>query len=564
MVVLAEILALGCTHDVSTAAPVVPIATLNGVEIVPLPAGIRVENDLSIPMADGVKLSANLFLPSSGGPVPVLVALIPYGKDTPTEKSFIEQEKDFNEYGLSFGKITVSENTPFEAPDPAYWVPKGYAVLHVDLRGFGKSGGTGTFGLFTSTDVSDFKEIVEWAGTQPWSTGSVGLIGVSYLAISQWFAAGQTVPHLKAICPWEGASDEFADVLFHEGVPGTPGPGQVLPPLPSAGGAETTFTMGGAMLSAFPPALIQAYVPAPNLGAIDVPALICGSYSDQGLHTRGSFRGFETIASKQKWLYTHGGGKWERFYGADGVATQSAFFDHFLKGDDNGWEATPPVRLEVRRTRDDYSVRTESAWPPASVRYVPMFLDASAGSIVSALPGTQATHSYVSTADDSASFDLKFDAQTEITGPMSLKLWVSTDQGSDMDLFVALQKLDANGTVVPFWGTEKDPNGVVARGWLRVSYRALDPQKSTPSVPVISYANAQTLTAGEIVSGNIEILPSSTLFEAGETLRLVVRGTDVFSSAYHPAGQPVNQGMHTVYTGGAYDSQLLVPIVGTP
>ncbi len=55
----------------------------------------------------------------------------------------------------------------------------------------------------------------------------------------------------------------------------------------------------------------------PRLDLITVPALICASWSDKGLHTRGTFEVFRRIASKDKWLYTHGGGKWDRFYSKD-------------------------------------------------------------------------------------------------------------------------------------------------------------------------------------------------------------------------------------------------------
>jgi predicted acyl esterase len=88
----------------------------------------------------------------------------------------------------------------------------------------------------------------------------------------------------------------------------------------------------------------------PGLERIEVPALVCASWSDHGLHTRGSLEGFERIASAQKWLYTHGGRKWERFYASEMREVQRRFFDHFLKGEPNGWETTPRVRLAVRRS----------------------------------------------------------------------------------------------------------------------------------------------------------------------------------------------------------------------
>ena len=104
-------------------------------------------------------------------------------------------------------------------------------------------------------------------------------------------------------------------------------------------------------------------------------------------------------------------------------------------------------------------------------------------------------------------------------------------------------------------------NGPVAMGWLRVSERALDEDRSTPWQPVLRHDDPRPLTPGEVVSVDVEILPSSTLLRAGESLELVVQGADLFE---HPAlghaySRDVNQGMHTIHAGGDYDSHLLVP-----
>src|SRR6266567_3262256 len=120
----------------------------------------------------------------------------------------------------------------------------------------------------------------------------------------------------------------------------------------------------------------------PGLERIEVPALVCASWSDHGLHTRGSLEGFERIASAQKWLYAHGGRKWETFYSPEAREVQRRFFDHFLKGEPNGWETTPRVRLAIRRSREVYDVRPETEWPLPEVRYVPLYLDAVTGTLV--------------------------------------------------------------------------------------------------------------------------------------------------------------------------------------
>jgi putative CocE/NonD family hydrolase len=119
------------------------------------------------------------------------------------------------------------------------------------------------------------------------------------------------------------------------------------------------------------------------LERINAPALICASWSDQGLHTRGSFEAFERIGSPEKWLYTHGRKKWETYYEAEAVAMQKRFLDHYLKGQDNGWSATPRVRLEVRRAYYRQDVRHEAHWPLPDACFVPLYLDADQAPFVS-------------------------------------------------------------------------------------------------------------------------------------------------------------------------------------
>ena len=141
----------------------------------------------------------------------------PYGKDRlptrspsgyrpPPQYRMIRQPK----------RVTFSAWTTWESPDPASWVPRGYAVVNCDLRGFGTSDGRGN--LLTDAEAQDIHDLIEWAGTQPWSNGKVGMNGVSYLAISQYKSAALRPPHLAAICPWEGFSDVFRDFARPGGI----------------------------------------------------------------------------------------------------------------------------------------------------------------------------------------------------------------------------------------------------------------------------------------------------------------------------------------------------------
>ena len=177
-----------------------------------------IERDVGITLRDGVRLSANVFRPKADGQYPVIMTFTAYLKDeSPTQYPAYLRSNAKPEYDM--GLIRVSEWTPWEAPDPAYWVSQCYAVVIVDSRGYGKSDGVA--GVLSIQDRADFHDAITWAGTHSWSNGHVGLTGVSYLAIAQWIAGADAPEHLKAIMPWEGQSDNFREVLFHGGIPET-------------------------------------------------------------------------------------------------------------------------------------------------------------------------------------------------------------------------------------------------------------------------------------------------------------------------------------------------------
>jgi putative CocE/NonD family hydrolase len=301
----------------------------------------------------------------------------------------------------------------------------------------------------------------------------------------------------------------------------------------------------------------------PALEQIEVPALVCASWSDHGLHTRGSLEGFERIASSQKWLYTHGGRKWETFYSPEAREMQRRFFDHFLKGEPNGWETTPRVRLAVRCTRSVCDVREASAWPLPEVTYVPLYLDAVTRRLSAEAPANEGVVQYDPRGGphDQASFVYHFEHATELTGSMTLSLWVSTSEGDDLDLFVLLRKLDAVGKEVFFYGYNGFAHDGVAKGWLRVSHRELDPKRSRPGRPWHTHRQRQPVQPGEVVPVEIEVLASSIFFEAGTKLCVEVLGHD---AARYPAfkhGRSINRGTHAIHTGGRYPSALLAPFV---
>jgi predicted acyl esterase len=518
---------------------------------------VVINRDLVVRMRDGMHLFANLFRPADDLPHPVIMSATPYGKDKLPDRvaAFFMRLS-----GVKFGRINCSQLTGFESPDPGHWVARGYAVLQADVRGMHKS--EGHAGILRQQDAEDYFDLIEWAASQPWCTGRVGLMGVSYLALSQWYVAALKPPHLCAIIPWEGVTDLYRELAFHGGIPETRF--TFLWSLRLRLGHNRRFPMAEdflALREAHP--LDDAYWASKRaiLENIEVPALLCASWSDHGLHTRGSIEGFERISSRHKWLFTHGRKKWETFYSEEALAFQQRFLDRFLRDVDNGMERVPRVRLEVRKGYYAQEVRAEESWPPGSVQPVPLYLCAETARLKREPVAFENSVRYHSrTRNARAVFSWRFDRSIELIGSMRLKLWVSTSEGDDMDLFVVLRKFDSTGSEVFFSGYNGYDRDGLAKGWLRASRRELDTLRSKPLRPWQSHRRVQKIHPGEIVALEIEIWPSATLFEAGSSLQLAIQGQD---AAKYPAfrhAKLVNRGWHTIFTGERYDSHLTVPL----
>ena len=530
------------------------------VEITTPPLGILLEKDIEVTVRDGTILRVNVFRPERDGSYPVIMCAHPYGKDRLPERRPLGY-RPLPQYRMlrQPKPVTYSAWTSWESPDPAYWVPRGYAVVNCDLRGFGTSDGRGN--LFTDAEARDIYDLIEWAGTQPWSNGKVGMNGVSYLAISQYKAAALRPPHLAAICPWEGLSDVYRDFarpggiredgfirVWSDGIKRAGRPSedvreeQIARPLRDGWWTSRT----------------------PELERIEVPALVCGSFSDQQLHSRGSFRAFESVSSPHRWLYTHRGGKWAEYYSEEALAFQSRFFDHFLKGEANGVLEVPPVRLEVREDRDTiHEVRSQEEWPLPNTLWTDLYLDAD-GRLTDA-PVTEAGEVGFDMRSGRASFLWDVPEDLEITGPMALRLFVEARGAEDVYLFVGVQKLRA-GRVVPFEGSYGYGFDRVTTGWLKASLRKLNSTRSTPWRPVHTYDEFQPLKPSEVVPVDISLSPSATFFRRGDQLRLDVQGRwfsirnplfGQFPAAYE-AGP---RGSCVLHCGGEHGARLRIPLI---
>jgi predicted acyl esterase len=262
---------------------------------------------------------------------------------------------------------------------------------------------------------------------------------------------------------------------------------------------------------------------SPVLSKVEVPLLSAANWGGQGLHTRGNFEGFVGAGSKQKWLEAHGGSHWAPFYTDYGVKLQKRFFDHFLKGADNGWDRQPRVQLQVRHPGEKFVLRHENEWPLARTQWTRFYLGMD-GLSLSRHPANEGFVTY-SAAGEGVTFSMPpLEREMEITGPSALKIFVSSST-ADADIFAVLRVFDPGGKEVSFQGA-LDPKTPIGQGWLRASHRKLDPGRSLPYRPFHTHDEKQPLEPGKIVELDVEIWPTCIVVPKGWRVALTIRGKD--------------------------------------
>lgn len=390
----------------------------------------RVERDVMVPMRDGVALATDVWIPD-GDPAPALLVRLPYGKD---------------------GMLTTPAPV---TPGIAALLDAGYAVVWQDGRGAFKSAGEFTPMV---NEPQDGEDTIAWLRQQPWSDGTVGTYGMSYLGFTQWAVASRAPDGLMAIAPTMTSTDYYTHPWYSEGGARSwhtmwwwstimaltdaqrPTPG-------GAGDLQTLLALAGAMadpephLAAMPgqQELLAKYWPwwsdwqghpdrdrfwqelcvADRLKAATVPALHVGGWFDifvgntARTFTRMKLEAGSTQAQEGQQLII---GPWDhlsqtgvyhdRQFGmaADAVAADLTgahvrFYDRWLRGRTASSRGPAPVRIFVMGI-DQW--RDEADWPLPDTTYVEYFLDGAGGAnsadgdglLRTDLPSAGATDSY--------------------------------------------------------------------------------------------------------------------------------------------------------------------------
>ena len=529
--------------------------------------GFVVEENIDIPMRDGTTLKANIFRPDAEGKFPIIMSMTAYMKDRPWPVPSGHEAWP--------GKYQV-----WEVPNPERWAPWGYALVRIDTRGFGQSDGK-TSGL-NDQEANDYYDAIEWAASRPWSNGGVGLSGVSYIAINQWYVAAKQPPSLKAIIPWEGLADQYRDSFYRGGIYGF---------------AFATFYMAefyrDYSVRGWPHAqtfkestplnlwdFISQRVDSefwaerrPDWNRIEVPLYSAGNWNGwMGAgHLRGNLEGYKRSASEHKKLRVHTGDHQDAYYSEEGFFDQLRFFDYWLKGIDNGIMDEPPVKLAIRHGADrfDFDWRYEDEWPLARTQYRKLYLKAAGddgmNSLVGGLPDEETSVTYdapggYEEGDNRAMFiSDPFKEDTEITGEIKLNLWVSSTI-DDMNVHATM--LIVHPTLHPLlhkWYGERE---IVTLGWLSAQHRELDPELTTDSRPYHRHKRLLPLTPGEPTEIQVEIWPTSMVYRKGSRLILVLSSDHPMTMQGSMVGlYRARHAKDTIHTGGKHNSYLQIPVV---
>ncbi len=567
--------------------------------------GMRIDWDVPIVMDDGLVLRADVFRPIAEGRYPVIMTYGPYGKGVAFQEGYKTSWEIMCRENPDAVSGTTNQYANWEVVDPEKWVPDGFVCLRVDSRGAGRS--PGYLCHNNDREQQDYHDCIEWAAVQPWSTGKVGLNGISYYGANQWRAAAMQPPHLAAICVWEGWHDNYRDGNRHGGILCSfrknwqdmqvktvqHGVGERGRKHPVTGelacGPETLSEEDLINNRENMAAQLLAHEwdgpyyreRSANLARVQVPLLSAANWGGHGLHLRGNLEGFVGAASTQKWLEAHGGSHWAPFYTDYGVNMQKKFFNYFLKGEQNGWDQEPRVRLQVRHPGEKFVERHETEWPLARTQWTHFYLNPHDMSLSRTPVQSSGSVTYEALGEGVTFSTPPLTEPMELTGPSALKLFLSSST-VDADVFAVLRVFDPQGVEVVFQGA-LDPHTPISLGWLRASHRKLDAARSLPYRPFHSHDEKQALVPGQVVELDVEIWATCIVVPVGYRVALTLRGKDYewdgpaasLSNMKHPMKgcgpfvhddpedrpEAVFGGQVTLHFGASQAASVLLPVI---
>jgi predicted acyl esterase len=542
------------------------------------------ERDVPIVARDGTRLYADVCRPRGAGRFPALMSMSGYGKDVQRLPIPVGGASDYSR-GTGGIESGVSE----------YFVSRGYAHVILDPRGIGHSGGE--YDLQGLREQQDGYDGIEWIAAQPWCDGNVGMLGMSYFACIQYLVAAQQPPHLKAIFAHDGFTDWYRHNYYQGGI-FLWGKAQHIwrlydthttRSLSERSMPREEFARSVRALREDPS--IQAYPYLWKLtnnaqnnpmlldhllhpldgpfhwersasrvfDRIRIPVFLLSRWSAWAIHLPGAIEAFEKLSVPRRLVITET--PWEGGFGRPWHENHDLvlrWYDHWLKGIDNGVMQEAPVKIFVRGKN---AWRDEREWPPARVQWKKLYLREGGGlDAVPPLPHERPDSFVNQPWQQSGSSSpcvtyatAPMTADTEYTGPHALYLYAD------------LSGADANWIVVVYDVAPDGSRTQITKGWLKASHRELDAERSKPERPYHPHTRAVPVAPGEVEEYPIEIRDSSHVFRKGHRLQLLIRGQsspwEDFAIFFHlNIMEPVR---HRVHHTQQYPSHLLLPLVET-
>ncbi|MCL2493234.1 MAG: CocE/NonD family hydrolase [Clostridiales bacterium] len=542
------------------------------------------EKNVRVPMSDGISLNATVFRPDGDGPFPAILGYFPYDMEMQSAPVTVEGFSSvvFKHPGQELANASI------EAGDSMFYARRGYCHVLVNIRGCGASEGQYTY--FGPRELKDGYEAIEWIAAQPWCDGNIGMFGVSYFAQIQQYVASTNPPHLKCLFgPW-ASTDLYRDGVYHGGIqayrfwrnwsitelshPRCEGYCRThwekdqyeaairekLNDPEIAAEPDLVNALKNPDEGSNPILVDQMLNPFYNeyweqrlvdYEKIKIPAYIGCDWGHLGLHLPGCFRSWAKLSGPKKMILAPPAYLDRPVYQLQYESLR--WFDHWLKGVDNGIMDGPPVKVWINGT---HGFREEADWPLPGTRWTEFYLHEK---------GLIDEHEYrvnegfTSVEDSPWRRDrLQFTTPVlvedmEVIGPSSLTLYASATE-DDILFFVSLWDMNEDGEAK-----------ILTRGWLRASHRALTEEESTPWKPVHPHISAEKLVPNGIYKFDIEILPTGTLFPAGHRIMLQISFSDDKPNhsmeglgVGHIRGQKGNR--VTIYHDADHPSCLLLPI----
>ena len=261
-----------------------------------------------------------------------------------------------------------------------------------------------------------------------------------------WCYNGYVVAN-ECIAPWESTTDLYRESFYEGGVPALSFNKFISAQVTGTGGVDSQVDMA----VKYP--LMNGYWEDKRP---DFSKVTCAVYQTAGFshfHLRGSFQAFRKCKSKRKWMRAHRDFEWPDTYTPENLEDLKRFYDRYLKDIHNGWEMTPRVRIDVMDAYDcDYQVRRpENEFPLKRTEYKKFYFDASDSKNLTMHDAPVAKEAVVAYDGNTeqVEFDMVFDEDTELTGYAYLHLFVAAESYNDMDMFINIQKADADGNWIP-------------------------------------------------------------------------------------------------------------------